>query len=129
MNPSWIHLGRWFQTRLYHLGDLFLTPLYHLGGSFQTPLYHLHPCRRASMQAYIRVGESAQGEKCDSHLASKSMMYVIDFGGTSLCRAETLIQSKFPKESHLPCCRFAQSRFTTSRQSLQYSLKDFIVFS
>ena len=43
MNPSWIYLGRWFQTRLYHLGGL-----------FQTPLYHLHPCRRASMQARAR---------------------------------------------------------------------------
>ena len=38
MNPSWIHLGRWFQTRLYHLGGL-----------FPTPLYHLHPCRRTSL--------------------------------------------------------------------------------
>ena len=38
MNSSWIHLGRWFQTRLYHLGGL-----------FPTPLYHLHPCRRTSV--------------------------------------------------------------------------------
>ena len=38
MNPSWIHLGRWFQTRLYRLGGL-----------FPTPLYHLHPCRRTSL--------------------------------------------------------------------------------
>ena len=28
MNPSWIHLGRLFPTRLYHLGGLFQTPLY-----------------------------------------------------------------------------------------------------
>ena len=42
------------------------------------------------------IHQSAQGEKCDFHLASKSMTYVIDFGGTSLCRAETLIQSEFP---------------------------------
>ena len=28
MNPSWIHLGRWFQMRLYYLGGLFPTPLY-----------------------------------------------------------------------------------------------------
>ena len=75
MNPSWLHPGRWHQTRLYHpalagtppeegnwnplgglfparlyhLGGLFPTPLYHLGGLFPTPLYHLHPCRRTSL--------------------------------------------------------------------------------
>ena len=38
MNPSWIHLGGLFPTRLYHLGGL-----------FPTPLYHLHPCRRTSL--------------------------------------------------------------------------------
>ena len=35
------------------LGGLFQTPLYHLGRLFPTRLYHLHPCRRASMQAWI----------------------------------------------------------------------------
>ena len=40
--------------------------------------------------------QSTQGEKCDFHLASKSMTYVIDFGGTSLCRTESLIQSEIP---------------------------------
>ena len=49
-------LGGLFQTPLYYLGRLFQTRLYHLGGLFPTPLYHLHPCRRASMQAYIPVG-------------------------------------------------------------------------
>ena len=42
------------------------------------------------------IHQSTQGEKCDFHLASKSMTCVIDFGGTSLCRVETLIQSEFP---------------------------------
>ena len=35
------------------LDRLFPTRLYHLGGLFLTPLYHLHPCRRASLQAWI----------------------------------------------------------------------------
>ena len=120
MNPSWIHLGGLFSTRLYHPALAGTPPeegnWNHLGGLFPMPLY-LHPCRRTSMQAYILVGESAQGGKCDFHgsvfgelsrtaelterLASKSMTYVIArllfWGGTSLCRAETLIQSEFPK--------------------------------
>ena len=40
--------------------------------------------------------QSTQGEKCDFHLASKSMTDVIDFGGTSVCRTESLIQSEIP---------------------------------
>ena len=63
MNPSWIHLGRWFQTRLYHPALAGTPPeegnWNHFGGSFQTPLYHLHPCRRAAMQARARGGENA----------------------------------------------------------------------
>ena len=47
------------------------------------------------------IHQSTQGEKCDFHLASKSMTDVIDFGDTSLCRAETLIQSEFPEEISL----------------------------
>ena len=44
MNPSWIHLGHWFQTRLYHPALAGTPPeegnWNHLGGSFPTPLYH-----------------------------------------------------------------------------------------
>ena len=44
MNPSWIHLGRWFQTRLYHPALAGTPPeegnWNHLGGLFLTPLYH-----------------------------------------------------------------------------------------
>ena len=42
------------------------------------------------------IHQSTQGEKCDFHLASKSMTCVIDFGGTSLCRTESLIESEIP---------------------------------
>ena len=42
------------------------------------------------------IHQSTQGEKCDFHLASKSMTCVIDFGGTSLRRKESLIQSEIP---------------------------------
>ena len=51
MNPSWIHLGRWFQTRLYRPALAGYHPTLagtppeegnwnHLGGLFPTPLYH-----------------------------------------------------------------------------------------
>ena len=47
MNPSWIHLGRWFQTRLYHPALAGTPPeegnWNYLGGSFQAPLYRLRP--------------------------------------------------------------------------------------
>ena len=39
--------------RLWLPRPSFQTPLYPLGGLFPTPLYPLHPCRRASMQAWI----------------------------------------------------------------------------
>ena len=42
MNPSWIHLGRWFQTRLYHPALAGTPPeegnWNHLGGLFPTCL-------------------------------------------------------------------------------------------
>ena len=65
MNPSWIYLGRWFQTQIYHpalagyhpalagtppeegnwncLGGLFLAPLYHgsVFGEFSRAVRHL----------------------------------------------------------------------------------------
>ena len=34
--------------------------------------------------------------KCDFRLASKSVTYVTDFGGTSLCRTEPLNKSEVP---------------------------------
>ena len=44
MNPSWIHLGGLFQTRLYHPALAGTPPeegnWNHLGGLFPTPLYH-----------------------------------------------------------------------------------------
>ena len=53
-------LGGLFQARLYHPALAGTPPeegnWNHFGGLFPTPLYHLHPCRRASMQAYIPVG-------------------------------------------------------------------------
>ena len=51
------------------------------------------------MEALINpswIYQSTQGEKCDFHLASKSITYVTDFGGTSMCRTESLIQSEIP---------------------------------
>ena len=56
MHPSWIHFGRWFQTRLYHPA---------LAGT---------PPEEGNWN---------------------------HFGGTSLCRAETLIKSEFP---YSKCC-------------------------
>ena len=52
-----------FQTRLYHPHPCGREEgnWNHLGGLVPTPLYQLHPCRRASMQAYIRVGKNTQG--------------------------------------------------------------------
>ena len=48
------------------------------------------------------IHQSTQGEKCDFHLASKSMTCVIDFGGTSMCRTESLIQLEIPKRKSSP---------------------------
>ena len=43
----------------------------------------------------IHAGEGAQGI-AQTHLASKSMTYVINFGGASVGRTETLIESELP---------------------------------
>ena len=72
MNPFRIYLGRLFQTRLYHLHPCRRRPLVPdaaLPPRRPVPDAALPP---ASMQAYIPVGESTQGEKYNFHLASKT---------------------------------------------------------
>ena len=51
--------------------------------------------KEALNESILDSSEHAR-RKCDFHLASKSVTYVTDFGGTSLCRAEALIQSELP---------------------------------
>ena len=70
------------QTRLYHPALAGTPPeegnWNHLGGLFLTPLCH-------------GLAELAERP------ASKSVTDITDFGDTSLCRVESLIQSEIPK--------------------------------
>ena len=61
----------------------------HLGGLFPTPLYY----------GSTELTEDRTAE-LDERLASKSVTDITDFGDTSLCRAESLIQSEIPKPPH-----------------------------
>ena len=94
MNLSWIHLGGLFPTPLYHPALAGAPPE---EGNWN----YLGGCSRRRSTTYIPVGvhpcrrEHAR-RKCDFHLASKSVTYVTDFGDTSLCRTEPLIQSEIP---------------------------------
>ena len=49
MNPSWIHLGRWFMDRMSCMRREGRMPVAAL-----TRLYHLHPCRRERAAVKMR---------------------------------------------------------------------------
>ena len=81
------------QTRLYHPALAGAPPeegnWNYLGGLFQTPLYH----------GSAELTEDRTAELTE-RLDSKSVTDITDFGDTSLCRTESLIQSEIPKP---PC--------------------------
>ena len=54
------------------------------------------PCFKEALNESILDSSEHARRKCDFHLASKSVTDVTDFGGTSLCRTESLIQSEIP---------------------------------
>ena len=98
MNPSWIHLGGSFQTRLYHPALAGTPPeegnWNHLGGLFPTPLYHgsaelaERPCFKISDIRHSQIIRSGETHPC---VAGNSDLIRVSFTrfGQGLSRAET----------------------------------------